>query len=223
MQKLNIIVPAKGNSKRVPKKNLKILGGFPLIHWTLDPLIKSKIGKIIVSSESEEILEYASGYDVILHKRPKELSLPNVHSSLAVFDAAQNYCDNEDYVGIAIPTLPFRKPETLIDLKNNFLLNDLRSLISIASLRVTRNHILFKSGNIYKRLSEQYNFQDDDSPESFAFSGYLQLASWKEFKIKKSFHLLNPIFHEVPFQENLDINTIEDFDFAKFFINNLSK
>ena len=210
-----IIVPAKGNSLRIPKKNLKKLGSKRLIDWTLEPLLNSKIGEIIVSSESSEVLDYVSKYNVSLHNRPQELSLPSVHSSLAVLDAAKTKCGEEDIVGVAIPTIPFRDSKTIENIKKCFLLNTNRSLVSVVSLRVTKNHLIFKGDDgIFEKFNNKYNFQDNESSEMFALSGYLQLANFKDFKKKKSFHLLNPMFFEVPFAEALDINTNEDFDFA---------
>ncbi len=224
MSIFKIIVPAKGNSLRVPKKNLKKFGSKRLIDWTLEPLLNSKIGEIIVSSESSEVLDYVSKYNVSLHFRPKELSLPTVHSSLAVFDAAKKKCDDDNIVGVALPTIPFREPKTIENIKKFFLLNTKRSLVSVVSLRVTKNHLIFKGEDgIFEKFNNKYNFQDNESSEMFALSGYLQLAKFKYFKKKKSFHLLKPIFFEVPFEEALDINTNEDFDFASKLAENKKK
>ena len=215
MNSTKIIVPAKGNSLRLPKKNLKKFGSFPLLHWTLEPLIESQIGEVIVSSESSKVLDFASNYNVKIHRRPENLSLPNVHSSRVVLDVARKICCSNDYIGVALPTLPFRKKNTLKSIKETFINDVNRSLITVVSMRISKNHILFKNNEGYSRISEEINFQDNDSPEVFAFSGYLQLAKLKDFVKKKSFHLINPNFFEVPFDEALDINTPHDFKFAE--------
>ena len=191
-----------------------------MLHWTLKPLIESQIGEVIVSSESSEVLDYASNYNVKIHRRPENLSLPNVHSSRVVLDVARKICSSDDYIGVALPTLPFRKKITLKSIKETFLNDVKRSLITVVSMRISKNHILFKNNGGYIRISEKINFQDNDSPEVFAFSGYLQLAKLKDFVKKKSFHLINPKFFEVPFHEALDINTLNDFKFAERFIKN---
>ena len=220
MNLTKIVVPAKGNSLRLPKKNLKKFGSFPLLHWTLEPLIESQIGEIIVSSDSSEVLEYASNYNVKIHRRSENLSLPNVHSSLVVLDVAKKMCKLDDHIGVALPTIPFRKKNTLESIKETFLNDVNRSLVTVVSMRISKNHILFKNNEGYKRICENINFQDNDSPEVFSFSGYLQLAKLKDFYEKKSFHLINPNFFEVPFDEALDINTSNDFKFAERLISN---
>ena len=54
MNSLAIIV-ARGNSKRIPKKNLKKIGGHPLIYWTSKAVLKSKFDNIVISTENKEI------------------------------------------------------------------------------------------------------------------------------------------------------------------------
>ena len=59
MSKILAIIPARGGSKEIPKKNVKIFNGRPLIEWTIKSALKSKlINKIIVSSDSKKILSF---------------------------------------------------------------------------------------------------------------------------------------------------------------------
>ena len=51
------IIPARGGSKRIPKKNIKLFNGMPMIYWSIKALKKTKLfKKIIVSTDSDEIL-----------------------------------------------------------------------------------------------------------------------------------------------------------------------
>ena len=57
------IIPARGGSKRLPGKNIKLLGDKPLIAWTIDAAIKSKVfDHVFVSTDSEEIASIAKQY-----------------------------------------------------------------------------------------------------------------------------------------------------------------
>ena len=73
------IIPARGGSKGLPKKNIKDLGGKPLIHWTIDAAIKSsEITKIILSTDDEEIVDACLNKDIdIPFMRPKDLADDN--------------------------------------------------------------------------------------------------------------------------------------------------
>lgn len=67
-----IVIPARGGSKRLPRKNVLPLAGKPLICWSIEAAIASKLNaQILVSSDDEEILALASEYQqVVAHKRP---------------------------------------------------------------------------------------------------------------------------------------------------------
>src|SRR5699024_5746070 len=69
------IIPARGGSKRLPGKNIKLLAGKPLIAHTIETAKKSKyINKIILSTEDEKIAEIAKQFGAEIIKRPQELA-----------------------------------------------------------------------------------------------------------------------------------------------------
>ena len=74
--KVVAIIPARGGSKGIPRKNLVNFREKPLTFWSIEAALKSKmITDIVVSSDDDEILAFASHYkNVITIKRPKELS-----------------------------------------------------------------------------------------------------------------------------------------------------
>ena len=74
--KLLGIIPARGGSKGVPKKNIKLLGGKPLIAWSIDSAKESElISTLIVNSDCDEIIEIAKKFNVeIPFKRPENLA-----------------------------------------------------------------------------------------------------------------------------------------------------
>ena len=72
------VIPARGNSKRLPNKNILPLNGKAMIEWTILAAIKSRIfSKIIISSESKKILDICKRYDVQTHARDPLLSTDN--------------------------------------------------------------------------------------------------------------------------------------------------
>ena len=69
------IIPARGGSKRLPRKNVLELCGKPLIAWSIEAGLKSKyIDKLIVTSDDEDILSISKKYGASIIKRPEELS-----------------------------------------------------------------------------------------------------------------------------------------------------
>ena len=110
-KKSNIIfiIPARGGSRRLKGKNLKNFYGKPLIFWTIEQSLRlSKYGKVVVSSESEEILNKCSEYKkVLLIKRPKYLSTANAN----LIDVTKNVLlklKHKNIVVLLQPTSPLR-------------------------------------------------------------------------------------------------------------------
>jgi CMP-N-acetylneuraminic acid synthetase len=69
--KNSAIIPARGGSKGIPRKNIRLLAGKPLIAWSIDVTKKSKyMDKVVVSTEDEEIAEISRKYDAEVIKRP---------------------------------------------------------------------------------------------------------------------------------------------------------
>ena len=67
-KKLLAIIPARGGSKRLPRKNILNLAGKPLIAWTIDSALKSKyIDRIVVSTDDKEISDISMKYEPMCH------------------------------------------------------------------------------------------------------------------------------------------------------------
>lgn len=114
------IISARAGSKRVPNKNIKDLCGKPLISYTIEAALKSRLlDRVIVSTDGEEIAEVAKSLGVeVPFMRPKEFSQDNTPDK-PVFNHALNWLSsNENYVVDAVvilrPTTPFKTAE-LID------------------------------------------------------------------------------------------------------------
>ena len=70
------LIPARGGSKGVPRKNIRTICGHPLIAWTIGAALKSRyLDKVLVSTEDEEIAEISRSYGAEVLKRPAELAV----------------------------------------------------------------------------------------------------------------------------------------------------
>lgn len=107
------VIPARGGSKGVPGKNIRLLGGKPLLSYTIEAALRSKIDRTIVSTENKKIAAIAKKYGAeVPFLRPKELATDKA-SSLSVLLHALHYLEKEelyfpDVVVFLQPTSPFR-------------------------------------------------------------------------------------------------------------------
>lgn len=108
-KKILAVIPARGGSKGVPRKNIRELAGKPLIAWTIDAAKKSKyIDRLILSSEDSEIIAVAKSYGCeVPFVRPVELARDDTPGIEVVLDATQR-CTGFTHVLLLQPTSPFR-------------------------------------------------------------------------------------------------------------------
>lgn len=107
------LIPARGGSKGVPNKNIKVIYGKPLIVWTIERAKSSRLlDKVIVSTDSEAIAEIARAAGAEILKRPDYLATDTASTQDVMVHALQNY--PADTLVLLQPTSPCRS-EGLID------------------------------------------------------------------------------------------------------------
>lgn len=114
-RKVLAIIPARGGSKGVPRKNIRLVGGRPLIAWTIEEAKKSKyIDRLILSSDDNEIISIAESLNCeVPFIRPDELAQDHVTGLEPVLHALATINDNFDYVVLLQPTSPLRIVEDI--------------------------------------------------------------------------------------------------------------
>jgi len=224
------LIPARSGSKRVPKKNIKPLGGKPLIAYTIEAARKSKyITRIIVSTDSEEIASIAKKYGAeVPFLRPKEISQDS-STEMQFFEHALNWLyENEKYepelIVLLYPTSPFRKPESIDKAIEKIL--KYPEADSLRSVRLCREHP-YKMWIIEGEYLKPFVEKEDANIHTLAYhllpKVYIQNASIYITKLSTIRDKKSPIGDTViPFImdeiESLDINTPFDFQLAEIII-----
>jgi len=116
MSKVIAIIPARGGSKRVKKKNLYPLLGKPLIAYAIDVAKFSGIfNEIYVNSEDEEILNIAQKYGAAPYKRPLELATDKTFLIEVIKVMINKLQLHSCTIGILLPTAPLRTKEDILN------------------------------------------------------------------------------------------------------------
>jgi CMP-N-acetylneuraminic acid synthetase len=225
---LNIIgiIPARGGSKGVPKKNIKKLNGKPLIYYTIKEAKKSKLlTKFFVSTENKEISETVNKYGVEIIPRPKVLANDKT-STLMVIRHAINYLiekkiTDPDIIVILQPTSPLRKANDIDKCIKFFLDNRFSTVVSVSESKHppswTFNIIKNKLQQIIK--SPQSTRRQDLQPVYY-LNGAVYVTLSKNLLKKKFRFGKGNLPYKMPPYRSIDIDTELDFKIAELLIRN---
>ncbi len=134
------IIPARGGSKGLKKKNIRLLNGKPLLVWTIEAALKSSsLTRLIVSTEDEEIAKLSLKYGTEVYRRPERLARDNTPSMDAIMYTlevlkSENYIP--DMVSLLQCTCPLRDSTHIDEAAGLFLENfdKVDSLVSITPM-----------------------------------------------------------------------------------------
>jgi pseudaminic acid cytidylyltransferase len=208
------IIPARGGSKRIPKKNIKSFCGKPLIAYSIQTAINSKLfDKVVVSTDSEEIAEVAKKYGAEILYRPKELA-DDYAGSDVVFNHAINELNKDNKYNFACmiyATAPFLQIEYL---KEAF--EKLKNSTACYSFSATSfeypiwRSFRIKDDRCEMFWPENYPKRSQDLEEAYHDAGQFY---WRKLDCKsnKIFFSKNSIPIIIPRYLVQDIDTMEDF------------
>lgn len=221
-----IIIPARGGSKGIVKKNIALLKGKPLLAYTIESAIESMVAKeIFVSTDSEEIAEVAKKYGSKVIMRPAEIShdTASTESSLvhAIKTIRQNYNWMPDYVLTLPPTSPLRSAKTIKEFVKYFLsLND--KYDAMLSLTVHRGDFWRKDslGNFVRLFPDAPRRRQDREPLYLENSAIYLTKTESLLKTNSILgkHCTGFIINDI---EATDINEPIDLLWAEFLIENI--
>lgn len=161
-KKTNIIaaIPARGGSKGIPRKNIRLLCGKPLIAYTIEAALGSKyIDRVVVSTEDEEIAKIAREYVAEVIERPQELAddfaptEPVLEHVFRYMKEAEGY--QADVIVLLQPTSPLRNSQHIDEAIETFFSNKYDSLLSVCP-----SHAFLWKTDRKKVYSVNYDFRN---------------------------------------------------------------
>jgi len=210
------IIPARGGSKRIPRKNIKEFCSKPLIAYSIETAKKSNLfNKIVVSTDDEEIAKISENLGAKILFRPKELA-DDFSSSVDVFEHAINELNKDNkfkYACMIYPTAPFLQVEYL---KKG--LQELKKSDACFSFSATTYDFpIWRGFEIVngkaKMLFDEYmDTRSQDLKEAYHDAGQFY---WKKLSCSEKFHFNGSIPIIIPRYLAQDIDTMEDFKLAE--------
>ena len=216
------IIPARGGSKRLPKKNILDLKGKPLIAYSIEAGLQSKyIDKVIVSSDDDEILDTSKAFGAEIIKRPDALASDTATS----FDAIKHTIENTekyDYIVLLQPTSPLRSALQIDEAIELLETKEANAIVSVCEMDHSPlwSNTLPKDGNMSGFLRDEVlNKRSQDLETYYRVNGAIYICKTEKLLEEESFFLKENIYGFVMDRESsVDIDEAIDFKLAEWII-----
>jgi N-acylneuraminate cytidylyltransferase/CMP-N,N'-diacetyllegionaminic acid synthase len=221
------VIPARGGSKGVPHKNIRLLGGRPLISYTIDAASGARLlDRTVVSTDDTEIAEIARQYGAETpFLRPAELARdeslaePVLDHALGWLEEHESYLP--DYVMLLQPTSPLRTAEDIDNAISLALEKDADGVVSVCP---AKHHPY-----LIKRLGEDGQISDfltldrtykrrQDLPPAFGLTGAIYMVKRDILLESHTFYTDRTYPYIMPVERSLDIDTLWDFAMAELIL-----
>lgn len=222
------IIPARGGSKGLPGKNIKMLCNKPLIVYTIEAAIRSrKIDRVIVTTDSEEIAYTARQYGAeIPFIRPANLAEDD-SCAVDVYLHAVEFLQEKDGIFldkfvVLLPTVPLRDEVDIDNAINIFQKKKATTLISVVEAdipaswyyRMNGDGVIQNAG--FDRKDSMNNRQKND--KYYIPNGAIYILDYKLLKSQGTYYAKDTIGYVMPRAKSVDIDSMDDFKYAEYLI-----
>lgn len=204
------VIAARGGSKGVPRKNVRLVGGKPLIAWTIGAARKSRyIDRLVVSSDDPEIIETAKAWGCEApFVRPAELArdeTPGVDPVLHALEELPGY----GLVVLLQPTSPLRSVEDIDGCIDHCIAAGAKACVSVCEAEQSPYWMYsLGEGSRMSPLIEGASFaRRQDLPAAYVLNGAVYVAGCEWLQRSRSFVTAETVAYVMPQERSLDIDT----------------
>ena len=219
MPKILVVIPARGNSKGIPRKNLRALNGKPLIYYSIQNALQSKYKPdVFVSSDDEEILNISKKIGAETIRRDSQLAQDATTLDPVIFDAYVRVKKEKGYEYDLIvtlqPTSPLLKSKSLDEAITSMLANP---TVETTLSAVEDKHLTWGTNengfnpNFTERLNRQYLPDNFKETGGFLITRPTIISETNRIGKKVDLHLLDG-------EESIDIDTFVDWNICAYYL-----
>lgn len=217
------LIPARGGSKGIPRKNIKPFYSKPLIYWSIKIALESKkIDRVIVSTEDEEIADLARSFSAeVPFLRPKRYATDDSSGIEPILHVLEEISNIKDLL-LLQPTSPLRRLEDIDGIFNQRYKFNSDSAVSITKSKKPCE-LFFQLDNNMKLSSSLNNLNikpRQEYQDQFYLNGSLYLSTKESILKNKSLITSDTVGYIMPEKFSIDIDTPFDWIIAEFLMEN---
>ncbi len=212
------LIPARGGSKRIPRKNIADLNGKPLLAYPVTTCVTSELfSDVIVSTEDPEIAAVAQSYGASWDKRPEDLCgdlVPAIRVCHELLQRRFSENDRPEIFCMVYPIAVFLEPQDLHRSAEKMAHGD--AVLGVSPYLIHPYKALVEVDGHLQALWPQLNAKQSQTfPEAYASNGTFCWVRTAVFMERPSFYPLKLCGHVIPNDRAVDIDTPEDLERAR--------
>ena len=213
------LIPARGGSKGLPRKNVLDLAGKPLIAWSIEAARKSRyVDRLILSSEDEEIAAVARAHGCeVPFRRPQSLATDESSIHAAILHALDNAGEPFDYFVLLQPTSPLRTPADIDGAIELCVSTKAPACIGMTTTSKPSDWMYRVGDNrrMTPLLGEHVIDRRQELPATWVINGAVYVARTDWYRNSQTFLGPATVAWQMPPERSIDIDTRLDFMMAE--------
>ena len=217
-----VVIPARGGSKGIPRKNIKPFGGKPLIYYTIDcARAICDDADICVSTDDDEIIQVVENYGLkVPFKRPSELATDTAGTYEVLLHALDFYESQGKYYDVLIllqNTSPFRSSTNVKEALNLYNPN-LDMVVSVKECSANPYYCVFeenKEGFLHVCKGDGTIYRRQDAPKVYEYNGAIYIINAETLKTTHMHNMQKRVKYVMDELSSYDLDTIWDWQMAE--------
>lgn len=212
------IIPARGGSKRLPRKNILPFAGKPMIAWTIEAALRSGLFRsVIVSTEDGEISSIAQAHGASVQMRPPELATDTVGVAEVARYVLSTIPDTAEAFCLLMANCPLRTDADIVGAHERFAQSDADGVMSVVRYGWLRpDWALAESlGWLGPIPGAAGLFRHGPDRLPLCPSGAIRWTKTAAFLANPTFYPVRLLGYDLPWYRAVDIDTTEDLEFAR--------
>jgi CMP-N,N'-diacetyllegionaminic acid synthase len=218
------IIPARGGSKGIPRKNIVSLNGAPLISYTIDAaLASSRVSRVVVSSEDEEILDISVSYGADVIKRPLELAGDDTSAEAVIFHCLDTLQKEEHVIpesfALLQPTSPLRTYRHIDEAAKFFKENSSQAVISVfeSTYHPLKSLKIDEHGFLTGIINNEYVcIPRQQLPKAYTPNGAIYITTTEIFRKYRMLLPPETVPYFMPKSDSIDVDDMDDLNYVAF-------
>lgn len=229
--KVLFIIPARSGSKGIPHKNIKVLGGKPLIGYAID-CARAFVpdSDICVSTDGQEIIDIVKQYGLeVPFVRPDKLASDHSGTYEVLLHAIQYYQDRGltyDAIVLLQPTSPFREKEDVKACLEKYKEGKYEMVVSVKEAATNPYYACFEpdeDGYLHHSKGDGTIIRRQDAPKVYEYNGAVYVMSVQALLTKSYLHFERIGYHVMDERQSMDLDTLFDWELAEKIIQDKEK